>query len=112
MLWDSTLVGTPGYSLIRYSLIEILSKVVHPFKSPRLQVDGETIEICTRGAALLGLNHRKMRLPRASVTSSPTPANKSASLRRNCEEGSNVIDTSERQSAKQYAPMKVTEAGR
>jgi hypothetical protein len=40
------------------------------------------------------------------------PANKSASLPRNFEAGSNVIDASEPQPQKHSSPMTVTEAGR
>jgi hypothetical protein len=47
-----------------------------------------------------------------SAQQSGSPANKSASLPRNFEAGSNVIDASEPQLEKQRSPMTVTEAGR
>jgi hypothetical protein len=48
---------------------------------------------------------RKMGNYCDAVTQSYTPANKSASLPRNFEAGSNVIDTSESQSKEQRLPM-------
>jgi hypothetical protein len=98
---------------IRYEMAEVTPLSQHASsKSPVSMLSTKKRDSDVTCCFTHASSSRRAVASRESVSPSGSPPNKSGSLPRNGEAGSNAIDVREPQSEKQRRPMTVTEAGR